>query len=426
MKSYISTLKEKNFILLWIAQIISQFGDRITQMALIALVYKTAPGSSMKLAKMLSLTIIPIFLIGPIAGAFVDRWDRRRTMVVCDLLRAFLILLVSIFFMHWTVIIPIYIVVFLVFSISCFFIPAKLSIIPDIIKKEHLLTANALNASSGIIAAFIGLAVGGFIVELIGVKNAFFIDAGTYFISAFLIYFMVIKYRTSEDKKKSTDLHHIVDVSKRWSFISSIKEGLKYMTQHPDVKAINGILFFLMSIAGALYSVIIIFVQKTLNSITFDISILSVFLGIGFFVGSMVYAGFGKKFNKYSAMYYCLIVLGILISVFSIIVSNFPNTYVASILVTLMGISVAPIAIATNTLVHEKIPEDMRGRIFSGIGIIMNIALLACMFLSSFIAEKINPAVIITSIGIITVAGSILGRILIRRKPIPQFLASRS
>jgi len=73
-------VRNRNFSLLWFSQIVSQFGDRLNQMALLALIYRFAPGSTIQIAKLMAFTIIPVFLIGPMAGVYVDRWDRRRTM----------------------------------------------------------------------------------------------------------------------------------------------------------------------------------------------------------------------------------------------------------------------------------------------------------------------------------------------------------
>ena len=157
--------KNRNFFLLWLGQIISQLGDRLDQMALIAFVYLRAPGSTMQIAKILSFTIIPVFLIGPIAGVYVDRWDRRRTMCVCDILRALLVFTIPFFLFYAKNIIPIYIVVFVVFSIGRFFVPAKLAIIPDLVGKKDLLLANSLVNTTGMIAAILGFGVSGVVVK---------------------------------------------------------------------------------------------------------------------------------------------------------------------------------------------------------------------------------------------------------------------
>lgn len=114
-------LKDRNFTCLWLGQVISQFGDRLNQMALIALLYQRFPNSSFELAKLLSFTIIPVFLVGPIAGAYVDRHNRQHIMIVCDALRAALVLLIPCSVAYLRPIFPIYIIVFLIFSITRFF-----------------------------------------------------------------------------------------------------------------------------------------------------------------------------------------------------------------------------------------------------------------------------------------------------------------
>ena len=75
-------LKDRNFFLLWLGQIISQFGDRLNQMALVGFIHSRSPGSTVELAKLLSFTILPVFLIGPVAGVYVDRLDRRKLMIM--------------------------------------------------------------------------------------------------------------------------------------------------------------------------------------------------------------------------------------------------------------------------------------------------------------------------------------------------------
>ena len=85
-------LFNKKFFPLWAGQIISEFGDRLNQMALLALVYSKSPGSVMAVANLLFFIIIPVFAIGPLAGVYIDRWDRKKIMVISDIVRGILIL----------------------------------------------------------------------------------------------------------------------------------------------------------------------------------------------------------------------------------------------------------------------------------------------------------------------------------------------
>ena len=152
------SLQNRSFVFFWLAQLISQFGDRINQMALVGLVAGRQFGaaSTMELAKLLAFTIIPVFIVGPIAGVYVDRWDRKTTLFVCDLIRGFLILTIPFIFIAQQSMIPIYIVVFLAFCLSRFYVPAKMSIIPELVAAEHLHVANSLATVTGMIAFVLG------------------------------------------------------------------------------------------------------------------------------------------------------------------------------------------------------------------------------------------------------------------------------
>jgi len=193
LRSYFQILRKRNFFFLWLGQIISQFGDRLTQMALIGLVYKLEPGSSVGLAKMLSLAIIPVFLFSPVAGVYADRWNKQKTMYISDALRGVFIFLVPVVFFKMRSIMPVYALVFLSFGVGRFFIPAKMAIIPSLVSKKDFLIANSLVSITAMIAAVLGFGLGGIIVEKWGVESAFYFDAGTFFLSALLIFTMRIK-----------------------------------------------------------------------------------------------------------------------------------------------------------------------------------------------------------------------------------------
>ena len=193
LSSHFKALKNRNFSLLWIGQIISQFGDRLTQMALIGLVYAVRPGSSLELAKVMSLAIIPVFLFSPVAGVYVDRWDKRKTMYISDLIRAIFIFLIPYLYLRSQSLGLIYLLIFLSFSIGRFFIPAKMAIIPSIVKKENLLISNSLVSVTAMIAAVLGFGLGGIIVETRGITTVFLLDAATFLVSALLI--MLIRKR---------------------------------------------------------------------------------------------------------------------------------------------------------------------------------------------------------------------------------------
>ncbi len=225
MAKFKEVLKNRNFFFLWAGQIVSQFGDRLNQMALIALIYARAPGSTFQLAKVLSFTIIPVFLVGPFAASYVDRWDRRRTMISCDLLRAALVALIVLFLLKLESIWPIYMIIFLVFSVSRFFVPAKMAIIPELVSQKNLLLANSLSSTTGMIAAVAGFGLGGLIVERVGSGGGFLIDSFTYLVSGLFI-LMIARGAASHFKKiASSDNSNVRDSSLLQNRPSSSRSG---------------------------------------------------------------------------------------------------------------------------------------------------------------------------------------------------------
>lgn len=391
-------LKDKNFFLLWVAQIVSNFGDRLDQMALIGLVYLRTPGSTIELAKLFSFTILPVFIIGPIAGIFVDRWNRKSTMIVCDLIRGVLVLLIPLVIVYSKSMVGVYILVFIIFSVTRFFLPSKLSIIPDIVHKDKLLLANSLSSTTMMIATIVSFGFSGIIVAALGPQAGFYIDSASYFISAGLVFFVGVKLKQKiKDVRTYEEMKSIV----QRTLIGDIKEGLIYLRDHKDIKMVANTMFILMAGVGSIYIVIIVFIQEALRSSTEYLGILVMFLGIGLFLGSILYGRFGSRFSKRKVINSGLLVTGLTVVIFAVCLKLAPSFFTAAALSLVLGIFSSPIIVSSNTLLHEVMQDEMRGRVFSSLEIIMHIAFLLFMFLASVAAEKIGRPGVLIIIGLV-------------------------
>jgi len=391
-------LKDKNFSLLWVGQIISNFGDRLNQMALIGLIYARTPGSTIELAKLLSFVIIPVFLIGPIAGIYVDRWNRKYTMIFCDLLRALMVLFVAFTITYSRNMIPVYILVFITFSITRFFVPSKFSIIPDIVHKDRLLLANSLTTTTMMIATVIGFGFGGLIVARLGARGGFCLDSVTYLISALMISFVSIRFK--QPRSPSSSRERLRKLIKK-TVIGDIKEGILYLKSHKDIKMIANTMFLLMAGVGSIYIIIIVFVQETLGSSTEHLGFLAMFLGAGLLLGSILYGRFGTRLCKRKVINAGLSITGLVIVIFAIVLKLYPFFFIAALLFIVLGISASPIAVSCNTLLHEVMLDEMRGRIFSSMEVIMHIGFLIFMVLTSLVAEQVSKGLLLVAIGFV-------------------------
>jgi predicted MFS family arabinose efflux permease len=203
----------------------------------------------------------------------------------------------------------------------------------------------------------------------------------------------------------------------RKSLLSDMKEGILYFIRKKDLRATAGIIFSLWSALGAVYVVIIVFVQKTLGSATQDLGLLIMFLGLGLFCGSLAYGHVGHKLSQYKIIFASLIISGIMVIAFALGITQYPNFTVAALLSLLLGTAISPIMIASNTIVHKVSENHMLGKTFSSLEIVIHLGFLVFMFVSSLVAEHIHPLYILVFVGC---AVAILGTIqLLRNHRIP-------
>ena len=401
--------KSRNFQRLWLAQLVSQFGDRINQLALVGLMAERVPGSAMELAKLMAFTIVPVFLVQPFAGVFVDRWDRRTTLLICDVVRGLLVLSIPFAFFAGQSMVPIYIVVFLAFCFSRFYSPAKMSIIPDLVEKESLLMANTLVSTTGMVAFVLGCALGGFLVDRYGARNGFIIDGATFLVSAALVFSIDISIKLKMDKNSILKVSKEIIGPIRRSVWSELGEGLRYLAHNKELRLIIAMISTILAAAGAVYVVIIVFIQESFQSVTRDLGVLAVCLGAGLFLGAVLYGKWGKRLVWYKTMFWSMFTGGALLTAFALMVHFDPRLTAAMVLALALGIVTGPMFITANTIIHVVSDEHMRGKVFSALEIVIHGAFLAAMLVSSWLAEFTPKAWILAGVGMICAAIGLLG-----------------
>lgn len=172
-----------DFRLLWAGQVVSSFGDALTNLALL-LTAQHLTGSTSAVAATAIAIAVPQLTFGLLAGVYVDRWDRKKVMVISDIVRAALVLgflLVSSADRMWLL----YAVAFVQASIGTFFLPARTALMPTVVPADGLLGANSLSEMSRIVAGVAGTAAAGVIAGVAGsIAPVFWIDAVTFLVSA--------------------------------------------------------------------------------------------------------------------------------------------------------------------------------------------------------------------------------------------------
>src|SRR6185295_17323172 len=215
---YVRLALNGSFSALWAGQLISLFGNRFNQLALVAVV-ATATGSAFATGLVFFAATLPNLLLSPIAGTFVDRWDHKEVMVVSDILRAAIVLILPLAAV--TNIILVYPLIFLVTSISVFFRPARVAILPRIVPERDLLSANSALWVGETIADVVGYPLAGIFVALLGtsVPIAFWFDSATYLASAGLLATIVVHAGPPSGASDAPRQGVIAEMAAGWHFL---------------------------------------------------------------------------------------------------------------------------------------------------------------------------------------------------------------
>ena len=396
---YVRLALNGSFSALWAGQLISLFGDRFNQLALVAVV-ATATGSAFATGLVFFAATLPNLLLSPIAGTFVDRWDHKEVMVVSDILRAAIVLVLPVAAV--TNIVLVYPLIFLVTSISVFFRPARVAILPQIVPERDLLSANSALWVGETIADVIGYPLAGIFVALLGtaVPIAFWFDSATYLASAGLLATIVVqaRSRSAEDEAGQGE-----------GFLAEMKAGWDFLRRETVLLAntLQGAVGqFSVGIAIALTPS---FVKLTYSGTQFGwqgaYGFLETGLGIGNLVGGFVIGLIGARFAKGRMVIAGYAAWGFLIFLFAL-VDNLP---LAMGLAIGQGVANMVFIIPSQTLFQERTPPALMGRVVGFRFALVFGSMTLAMAIGSVFGELFGPAVVIAAFGLVTAAAGLAG-----------------
>ena len=223
---YVRLALNGSFSALWVGQLISLFGDRIHQFALAALVLATT-GSTVAAGLSFFFAALPNLFLSPLAGTFVDRWDRKEVLIVSDILRAAVVLLIPVAVI--VNVLLVYPMIFVVTSISLFFRPARVAILPQLVEEDELVTANSALWVGETIADVLSFPIAGLFVVLLAdaLPLAFWLDAATYLASALLLGTIVVRPAAARDV--ATEVNASDPAQLTTGFVAELKAGWHFL-----------------------------------------------------------------------------------------------------------------------------------------------------------------------------------------------------
>jgi MFS family permease len=226
---YVELLRgNRDFRRLFIGGLVSQTGDWFNSVALFTLLLSLT-GSGEAVGYVLIIKLLPSFFVGPLAGVVADRFNRKTIMIVSDIVRGFVVLgflLVQGPEQVWLV----YALAAVEIAIATFFDPARSAVVPGIVSRAELISANALSSASWSVTLALGALLGGLVTDAFGRNTAFVIDSISFFVSAAFI--SAVRIRSSAAvRAKHVSLADATGVT-------DLIEGARYLKSNPRVIAL--------------------------------------------------------------------------------------------------------------------------------------------------------------------------------------------
>jgi MFS family permease len=359
---------KRDFTLMWSAQLISTIGEALTDLAAAILIFRIT-GSAFAVGAVLMVTAIPTLVFGLFAGVFVDRYDKKRILLLANLLRGFIVLGIPLAYMTLfseerpeAFVAALYALVFVSATVRQFFDPAWEAVLPEIATEEELTQANSFLAVSSFGSTAVGFAAAGFLASS-NILLPFFIDALTYF-AAFALLIVVRVPKGGAPEPTSVGV-----------VVGNLKSGASYLWSTPILRSIF-IVGAPVFLSFGLWNVLLLpMAIRELGGTEFEYGLQEGLTSVGFVIGSFLMARFGDRLNEGT----WLVVATAAMGVFGVLYGLAPTMNIAIVLVMISGFLNAPMSIARRLLLQRHIPRDMRGRVFSAFFVSRDVLFLVGM-----------------------------------------------
>lgn len=392
-------LANAGFRWLWLAHLISMFGDGLYTVALPWLVFKHT-GSGVATAVTLAAGAIPYIVVSPIAGVYVDRWSRRRTLIGADLLRAlvlavFPLVLLSGFSLGVTIALAVVLP-----AIGRFFVPAQRATTPGLVGADELVGANALMEGAGQAAYIAGPAAGGVLIALTGAVSLLFIDGATFVASALLLAPIAFPPLAARPGARA-------------GFRASLLEGLQTTWRSPALRTLSLLVAFVVCFFAAVPALLPLWVGRGRPG---DYGLLLASLFVGSLLASLWLARWGRALPRGT-----LVIAGVFgLGAGAVAFAASYSTVAAAVALATMGAGVSFYNVGVITLLQRLSPSEVIGRVLAFNDTfawsLRPFAVVAAGALAD--AAGVHPTLVVVSIGLLACGCAALAARSLRAAPI--------
>jgi MFS transporter, DHA3 family, macrolide efflux protein len=363
-------LQYRPFRTLWLAQFVSIFGDFLALFGVISLITFRLHGNAVQVTAVTIAYVLPLAIISPVAGVFVDHWNVKRVMIASDLVRGILILLL----VFVTDLAQICAIFALMSTVSSFFAPAQSVTVRTIVPHEGLLAANAMITQAFYLVRLLSPFAAGALIAWLGEKVCFYLDTASFIFSAGMISTLVILHARRQTEKTVAAL------------TDDFLEGNRFIFTHTGLTFVfvaMGVAMFVLSSFSPLIS---IYIRDSLSAGPFVFGVISSMVGIGLIAGAQVLGRMHHRTSRTNIVLGGLFSLGI----GAALLGAFHNIPMASVSTFMMGFAISFVLIPAQTMSQQETPPALMGRVSSTFMSLISLAQVLGLLLSGYLAEKLG------------------------------------
>jgi len=360
---------------LWVAQVVSSLGDWIGLVAIISVAQRVS-GSTAAVGIVMVARMLPGFFLAPVGGVLVDRWDRRRVMVTCDVGRA--VILAYVPFLHSVA--GLFFASFLIEVLTLMWSPAKDASVPNLVPAEKLTTANSLSLAAAYGTFPIGAVFFTLLATLPKVLHhaetlPLWADGLTFLTSGVLIWTLTLG-RSDE---------HVAAADWRRTF-HDVVEGLRFVSSHELVRGVMTGLGAGLLGGGMVVPLGPAFVNEVLRAGSNGFGVVMIALGTGAAVGVLALSPIQRRMPR--GILFAGAVVGAGASI--ILAASMSTLLPAACFVGVLGICAGGAYVTGFTILQENVSDDLRGRTFATLYTIIRLCLLVALGVAGFVAGALN------------------------------------
>jgi len=399
-------LKIHDFRSLILATTMSQLGDRLTHMLLIALIALSKPGSLLAYSEGALTFALPTLILSPIAGVLVDRWDKRQVLAVTHFIQSALLLVTPVFIMLFHSFTPFWISLFLFFGLDIFNNTAAPALLPTLVGQKRILLANSVSLTFARVATVLGMLIGGFLIQWVGPNLGLAIDSTTHLAAGLLALTIVTRTRPAPPQTRlaGTVTNALV------RFLRELRDVFLLVGRNRLVGFVMGSIVISTFVSAIAYTSLLFMVQQALGLGTAGVGIFAGILAVGMIGGAASMSFVHQDINR------PLVIIGaiMLYGIFFLIGTWFISIPFIIVLALAGGVSFSWVGIVQNTILQEEVAPEIRGRIFSTREFITNATFIITALLVGLLGDLTSYRIVFPVVGILLLLSAVTGLFFIK------------